>query len=236
MPDATGLIFQENVGSNAEIWVLPLVGDGEAASLTAIRSGNKAQPSLSPDGRWIAYHSDVSGGTTKKFCSTVPGAWRPRSKFRSMEAVARSGRRPAVRSSTQDDNSRSMMVVAIRTEPELEVGPPQRLFEWPEYELASPVGHHPRRTTFRGRATDRHDGSARKSTSSSTGSKSSSVSLRQTERSLFEPSKTLFDRMHNKRPETFTRLVGHVNEPNAHPATNTCLGDTPFRTPNHFRV
>ena len=233
MPDATGLIFQENVGSNAEIWVLPLEGDGEPHPLLQSESGF-AQPSLSPDGRWIAYHSDVSGGTQKSFVQPFPG-------LGGRKQISIDGGRSPLWSPAggeifyTDDNSRSMMVVAIRTEPELEVGPPQRLFEWPEYELGRQWDVTPDGQRFVvARRTDTTGGA--KSTSSSTGSRSSSAWPRRTELALFEPSETLFNRMHNQRPETFTRLVGHVNEPNAHPATNTCLGDTPFRTPNHFRV
>ncbi|TDI47528.1 MAG: serine/threonine-protein kinase, partial [Acidobacteria bacterium] len=130
MPDAAGLIFQENVGSNAEIWVLPLEGDGEPHPLLQSESGF-AQPSLSPDGRWIAYHSDVSGRTQKSFVQPFPG-------LGGREQISIDGGRSPLWSPAgreifyTGDESRSMMAVAIRTEPELEVGQPQRLFEWPD--------------------------------------------------------------------------------------------------------
>ncbi|TDI36457.1 MAG: hypothetical protein E2P02_25330, partial [Acidobacteria bacterium] len=130
MPDATGLLFQENISSNAEIWVLPLEGDGEPHPFLESTS-NKAQPSLSPDGRFIAYHSVVSGGTTQSFVQPFPG---PGGR---QQISIHGGRSPLWSPSGREifytgDESRSMMAVAIRTEPELEVGQPQRLFEWPD--------------------------------------------------------------------------------------------------------
>ena len=134
LPDATGLVFQENISSNAEIWVLPLEGDGEPHPFLQSTS-NKAQPSLSPDGRWIAYHSVVSGGTTQSFVQPFPGPGG-----REQISIHR-GRSPLWSPSGREifytgDESRSMMVVTIRTEPELEVGQPQRLFEWPDFDFA----------------------------------------------------------------------------------------------------
>ena len=133
MPDATGLVFQENLGSNAEIWVLPLEGDGEPHPFLQSTS-SKAQPSLSPDGRWIAYHSVVSGGISQIFVQPFPGPG-------GREQISIDGGRSPLWSPSgreifyTDDESRFMMVVAIRTEPELDVGPPQRLFEWPDFDF-----------------------------------------------------------------------------------------------------
>ena len=155
MPDATGLLFQENVGSTAEIWVLPLDGDGEPHPFLQSTS-SKAQPSLSPDGDWIAYHANLSGGTSQVFVQPFPG---PGGRE---QISTRGGRSPLWSPSGReifytDDESQSMMVVDIRTEPKFEVGLPQRLFEWPDFDFqrqwdVTPDGHGfvvARRTTER---------------------------------------------------------------------------------------
>jgi serine/threonine protein kinase/Tol biopolymer transport system component len=48
--------------TNADVWVLPAPGSGEAAPFPAVRTeANEIAGTLSPDGQWLAYASDVSG-------------------------------------------------------------------------------------------------------------------------------------------------------------------------------
>jgi serine/threonine-protein kinase len=64
--DGKRLAFQEVVGGNYDIWTVPLENDG-----SGLRAGkpepflqtpsDERHPSLSPDGRWMAYASDESG-------------------------------------------------------------------------------------------------------------------------------------------------------------------------------
>jgi len=62
VPDGDGLIFQRapTPGSGFDIWLLPMEGAGEAIPLVE-GPASEAHPSLSPDGRWLAYASDQSG-------------------------------------------------------------------------------------------------------------------------------------------------------------------------------
>jgi serine/threonine-protein kinase len=61
-PGGDGLIFQRETDpdSGFDIWLLPMHGDGEAIPLIE-GPASEVQPSLSPDGRWLAYASDQSG-------------------------------------------------------------------------------------------------------------------------------------------------------------------------------
>ena len=58
-PDGRHLVFT-NVTANQDIWVAPLSGDGEPRPFLATRYLEGAGR-ISPNGRWLAYHSDESG-------------------------------------------------------------------------------------------------------------------------------------------------------------------------------
>jgi len=62
VPESGDLILQResDPGSGFDIWLLPMEGPGEAIPLVE-GSASEAHPSLSPDGRWLAYASDQSG-------------------------------------------------------------------------------------------------------------------------------------------------------------------------------
>jgi len=48
--------------TKVDVWVLPAPGSGEAKPFPLVRTeANEAVGTLSPDGRWLAYVSDVSG-------------------------------------------------------------------------------------------------------------------------------------------------------------------------------
>ncbi|MCX6549666.1 MAG: hypothetical protein NTY02_01440, partial [Acidobacteria bacterium] len=90
------------------------------------------QPEFSPDGRWLAYVSDESGGA-QVYVQPFPGpgarkqisvdggmspAWNPAGR----ELFYATPREPA-------PDRRMMMVVDVKTTPDLSLGPPRRLFE-----------------------------------------------------------------------------------------------------------
>ena len=89
----------------------------------------EAQPSLSPDGRFVAYHSNVSGDTRQIFIQPFPGPGGRRQ-------ISTNGGRSPRWSPTggeiffQDLAGRAMMAVEVQTDPEIEVGIPEVLFEW----------------------------------------------------------------------------------------------------------
>jgi len=128
-PDGKGIVFQEGSGTRADIWVLNLEGDTEPR-LFLQTPVNEAQPDLSPDGRFIVYHSSVSGDTSQIFVQSFTGVGGRRQ-------ISTDGGRSPRWSPTgreifyHDVKRQAIMAVEVRTEPELEVGAPQLLFEWP---------------------------------------------------------------------------------------------------------
>ncbi len=58
-PDGRYLVFT-NINPNEDIWVAPLSGDGEPRPYLATPYAEGAGR-ISPNGRWLAYHSDESG-------------------------------------------------------------------------------------------------------------------------------------------------------------------------------
>ena len=128
-PDGKSLVFQEDFGSAADIWVMNLEGDTEPR-LFLQTPVNEAQPDLSPDGRFIVYHSSVSGDTSQIFVQpfTGPGGRRQISTAGGVNPRWS----PTGREIFYLDRERqAIMAVEVRTEPELEAGAPQLLFEWP---------------------------------------------------------------------------------------------------------
>jgi serine/threonine protein kinase len=62
-PDGRFIIYTEiDPKTKADVWALPVTRNGEAKPVPAVRAeANEASGALSPDGRWLAYSSDVSG-------------------------------------------------------------------------------------------------------------------------------------------------------------------------------
>jgi eukaryotic-like serine/threonine-protein kinase len=53
---------QDDPKTKVDVWVLPVTGSGEAKPFPVVRTeASEAAGTLSPDGRWLAYTSDVSG-------------------------------------------------------------------------------------------------------------------------------------------------------------------------------
>ena len=116
-------------GAAADIWVLDLEGDAEPR-LFLQTPVNEAQPDLSPDGRYIVYHSRVSGGTQQIFVQSFTGPGGRR------QISTEGGRSPRWSPNGReifyhDVERQAIMAVEVRTESELEAGAPQLLFEWP---------------------------------------------------------------------------------------------------------
>ena len=118
------LLFGETGGSGSDIWVM--LPGGQLSPVTAT-AANEATAEFSPDGRWMAYGSDVTGrdevyvrsypeGDTFQRVSEQGGV-APRWSRDGDELFYRSGIR--------------LMAVTIETEPELKLGNPKVLFEEP---------------------------------------------------------------------------------------------------------
>jgi serine/threonine-protein kinase len=59
-PDGTSLVFTQANDDNEDIWIAPLDGAGEPRPIVASQYQEGAGR-VSPDGRWLAYHSNRSG-------------------------------------------------------------------------------------------------------------------------------------------------------------------------------
>jgi Tol biopolymer transport system component len=69
-------VFVTGSSTNKDIWRLRL-GEGKGAEPLLKSEYNELQPSISPDGRWIAYASDESG-TWEVHVQTYPGLGQKR--------------------------------------------------------------------------------------------------------------------------------------------------------------
>src|SRR6185295_16348456 len=66
-PDSKELAFTSNhdkveaTSTNADVWIIPIRG-GSAKNITALNKGYDGSPQYSPDGRYVAYRSQVTPG------------------------------------------------------------------------------------------------------------------------------------------------------------------------------
>ena len=116
-------------------WDIDLVSLEEARPVLPVieEPFDQMHSSLSPDGRWIAYHSNESGRDevyARPFPDVASGKWQISSAGGSHPVWARSGRELFYRSS---DEMMEMMAVAIETEPAFSAGNPTGLFEDPYF-------------------------------------------------------------------------------------------------------
>jgi hypothetical protein len=111
-----------------DVWVLPVTGSGEAQPFSVIRTeADEIAGTLSPDGRWLAFASDVSGryeiwvqsfpdGGSKRQVSTGGGN-HPRWRRDGRELFYYAG-------------DGKMMVTPVRSGESFEVGAAVPLFEF----------------------------------------------------------------------------------------------------------
>jgi len=67
-PDGKRLAYVENLGAVGQLWTVPLTEEGGhlkagTAERFITNSANDGYPSISPDGRWLAYASTEAGAT-----------------------------------------------------------------------------------------------------------------------------------------------------------------------------
>ncbi len=113
-----------NSGTGIDIWVLPMDGKGEARALLESRY-NEFFPTLSPDGRWLAYVSDETG-REEVYVMAFPG---PGGK---LQISTEGGTEPIWHPSGRElfyRNGSKMMGVAVRASPTFTAERPRLLFE-----------------------------------------------------------------------------------------------------------
>jgi Tol biopolymer transport system component len=123
-----------------DIWVMPL--DGSTPPRPVIRNpGDDLQPVFAPDGRWLAYSSDVSG-TLEVYVQAFPDAER-RIQVSSGGGVgavwSRDGSTLYYIRLTGADGT--LMEVPIRTHPPLSAGTPRAITKFP-YLVSGPARSH----------------------------------------------------------------------------------------------
>lgn len=110
-----------------DIWILEMDGDGKAEPFLS-GEYREYNPIFSPDGRWLAYASNESGGLEIYLQEYADGGRK--------ERVSTDGGKNPVWSRDGQElyyvNGNSMMVVKVTSEPNLDVSAPKVLFEWPD--------------------------------------------------------------------------------------------------------
>ena len=116
--------------NGSDLAVINLV-DGSSASFLATPASESA-PNFSPDGRWVAYYSDVSGtrevylrpfpGLGPRHSVSVGGGVEPRWSMDGREIFYRDGNR--------------ILAVEVSTSPTFSSGPPQELFDASAYDFS----------------------------------------------------------------------------------------------------
>ena len=111
-------------GTRTDIWVRAMDGSSPPAAFLATEA-NEAHPSLSPDGKWLAYHSD-EGGSAEVYVRAYPDVgtvWQVSNGGGTSPLWARDGRELYFTSGIK------LMAVAVETEPALTIGNPEELLE-----------------------------------------------------------------------------------------------------------
>jgi eukaryotic-like serine/threonine-protein kinase len=125
-PDGQRFAFVLAVPGGGELWTVPLQGEPDAARYFA-NGFNLAHPTLSPDGRWMAYDSDESG-RIEVFVQSFPNPhlkrWKVSSAHGSEPMWTRGGRELVYR------NGDSVMAVSVDAE-NGRSGAPEVLFAGP---------------------------------------------------------------------------------------------------------
>jgi dipeptidyl aminopeptidase/acylaminoacyl peptidase len=129
-PDGKAVVFEElDPQTNRDIWILPMEGDRTPKPYLRTPF-NEYAASISPDGRWLAYISDESGGP-EVYVDSFP---TPRNKYRVTDRGAlapywsRSGKELAIVSA----DARSVLVSNVTTGAEFHADPPRQMIALPK--------------------------------------------------------------------------------------------------------
>lgn len=115
---------QGDPNAGLDIWIIPLEGDGLPYPLLATKHG-EYNPVFSPNGRWLAYASNASGGS-EVYLRPYPGTGRgfPVSTDGGIGPIwSRDGRELFYMSGNK------MMAVQIGPDPNAPIGTPEELFD-----------------------------------------------------------------------------------------------------------
>lgn len=137
-PDGESILVQANSGQgHTDLWSLPVSG-GHPRTLVA-SPGTDVDGQFSPDGRWLAYSSDISGRWETYVTPTnAQGAALPISNGGGLEARWRRDGRELFYLSLDD----TLMAVDVQPGPRLVLGVPRRLFVAPVGSISTGRNHY----------------------------------------------------------------------------------------------
>jgi serine/threonine protein kinase/Tol biopolymer transport system component len=127
-PDGKVLAYTKG---NQTIWILPLEGDRKPHTFLQT-SSIATRPQFSPDGHWLAYSSEESGGP-QVYVQPYPG---PGGKWQVSTA---GGNRPQWNPNNRElfyRNGDTTMVVDVTTSPTFSAGKPRVLYQGPEGDVS----------------------------------------------------------------------------------------------------
>jgi hypothetical protein len=126
-PDGSQLVYV--AGPPANLYVLSLEGDGTAQPLTST-DHNELAGAISPDGSWIAYHSNETGRLqvfVRPFPNVEDGKWQISSEGGAIPVWSPDGRELYYRWGGGGLGS-TVFAASIESEPDFSAGPPSLLF------------------------------------------------------------------------------------------------------------
>jgi Tol biopolymer transport system component len=129
--DGSLLLFQQSEqGVNHDIWVLPLAEGADPWPFLATPA-EEAHPAISPDGRWLAYVSDVSGREEVYLTDFPDGRnrWLVSAGGGTDPAWAPGGRELFYLQSIESEVA--LFAVSVDSRGEIELGRPEELFRGP---------------------------------------------------------------------------------------------------------
>jgi Tol biopolymer transport system component len=133
-PDGKTLAFVEFGKTGEDIWLLPLEGERKPQLFLATRF-SEVEPQFSPDGHWLAYSSDESGGL-QVYVQSYPGPGRR------WQISADGGAAPQWNPNGRElfyRNGDRTMVVDVKVSPDFSAGKPRVLYAGPDGKV-SPDG------------------------------------------------------------------------------------------------
>ena len=136
-PDGRGLVFRRGSGTTSgNLDLVYAAPDPDSVAVVILGTpATELNPSLSPDGRWLAYTSDESG-QPEVYIRPFPGPGGQRliSTNGGINPLwAHNGRELFY----LDATPRSLIVATVRTEPDFAVESREQLFAWPHFWVAT---------------------------------------------------------------------------------------------------
>jgi len=139
-PDGGTLVFSRDITGQVTLWRVDAGEAMEPVRLTSGTTTNERSPALSPDGRWLAYHSDESGADQAFIRSFPDGTGKQQVSLNGGEWAFWSPGGEALYYWEEG----ALMEVSVRVGPTLELGEARRLFTAADVGISLGSGFAPR--------------------------------------------------------------------------------------------